>query len=294
MRPTVDVVVPFVGPDAELTELCQHIGALDLREGDSAVVVDNRPAAGSEDRVINGVRVIGAPELQTSYHARNRGAQAGHAAWLVFVDADVRVPADLIESYFEPEPGDQTGVLAGEIGNETVTGGERRALAVRYAHLAELFAQRKTLETGEFAYAMTANCAIRRTAFAAVTGFVDNVRSGGDADICFRIVRAGWEIESRSHAAVTHVNRPTVRKLVRQSARHGSGAAWLNRVYPGFSRPSRLSGLLYRSTRALLAAVISVVQGNRDQALVTSIDAVRSVAFEAGRRASNEVSPPSG
>jgi hypothetical protein len=36
------------------------------------------------------------------------------------------------------------------------------------------------------------------------------------------------------------------------------------------------------------------VRGNRDQALVTSIDAVRSVAFEAGRRASNEVSPPSG
>lgn len=292
MRPTVDVVVPFFGSDTDLAELCRGIEGLRLGDGDSAVVVDNRPSAGSEARRVNGVDVMGAPGLQTSYYARNRGAGHGDGEWLLFVDADVRVRADLIGRYFDPEPAESTGILAGEIGNETVDDGARAARAVRYADLAGLFAQRKTMDGGRFAYAMTANCAVRRTAFEAVGGFVENIRSGGDADICFRIVAAGWEMESRSHAAVVHVNRPTVRKLMRQSARHGAGAAWLHRRYPGFSRSSRISGLAFRSARALLSAGVSRARGDRDRSLVASLDVVRSVSFEVGRRVSNEVQAP--
>jgi GT2 family glycosyltransferase len=291
MRPDVDVVIPFHGPDTELIELCEHLALLPIRQGDSVVVVDNRPTAGIADRSLAGVPVVGAPGLQTSYHARNRGARRGHAPWLVFVDADVRVPPDLLDSYFDPEPEPTTGILAGEIGNEVVPDGDRRALAVRYAHLVELFAQRRTMEAGDFAYAMTANCAIRRTAFENVGGFIENIRSGGDADMCFRIARTGWRMETRDHAAVIHVNRPTIRKLLRQSARHGSGAAWLHRHYPGFSRPSRISGLLYRSFRTLLTAALARARGDSDSALLASVDVARSIAFEAGRRADNEVSP---
>ena len=82
---------------------------------------------------------------------------------------------------------------------------------------------------------MTANCAIRRAAFDEVGGFVETIRSGGDADICFRIRAKGWDIEPRDHAVATHLNRETLKQLVRQSMRHGSGAAWLETMYPRFS-----------------------------------------------------------
>lgn len=289
MRPAVDVVVPFFGSATELDELCTHLNDLAVREHDTISVVDNRPTASASDDVRGRVRVVPAPEMQTSYHARNRGAATGQAPWLLFVDADVRVPPDLIDTYFARAPGPKTAVLAGEIRNEPIVSGERHSAAERYAHLAELFAQRKTFDNAEFAYAMTANCAIRRDAFESVGGFVDHIVSGGDADICFRIRQAGWGLEARDDAAVTHVSRPTVRKLLRQSARHGAGAAWLHVVYPGFSKPGRVIGVVVRSSRAFALAVVAAVRGDSDRALVTSIDAARSIAFELGRRRSNEV-----
>ena len=289
MRPAVDVVVPFFGSTAELTELCTHLNDLAVREDDTISVVDNRPTTSPSGGAPGRVRIVPAPELQTSYYARNQGAATGQAPWLLFVDADVRVPPDLIDRYFETPPEQDTAVLAGEIRNEPTVSGERHTAAERYAYLAELFAQRKTFVNADFAYAMTANCAIRRDAFERVGGFVDHIVSGGDADICFRIRHAGWGLEARDDAAVTHVSRPTVRKLLRQSARHGSGAAWLHAVYPGFSKPGRLIGLVVRSGRAFALAGVAAIRGDGDGALVTSIDAARSIAFEMGRRRSNEV-----
>jgi GT2 family glycosyltransferase len=292
VRPPVDVVVPFFGSSAELVELCEHLDALAVGQDDTISVVDNRPAPSPAHGGGGRVRVVPAPELQTSYFARNRGAEAGHAPWLLFVDADVRVPTDLIDRYFETDPAPDTAVLAGEIRNEPIMDGDRRSAAERYAYLAELFAQHKTLDNAAFAYAMTANCAIRRDAFESIGGFVDHIISGGDADICFRLRQAGYGLEARDDAAVTHVSRPTVRKLLRQSARHGSGAAWLHALYPGFSKPGRLLGLAVRSSRAFALAAVAAIRGDRDRALVTSIDAARSIAFEMGRRRSNEVSAP--
>ena len=46
--------------------------------------------------------------------------------------------------------------------------------------------QRNTL-TGVRPYAQTAHCAVRRSAFEAVGGFREDIRSGGDADLCFRL-----------------------------------------------------------------------------------------------------------
>jgi hypothetical protein len=42
----VAVIVPFTGTDAQLRELVEALGALDLREGDDVLVADNRTGAG--------------------------------------------------------------------------------------------------------------------------------------------------------------------------------------------------------------------------------------------------------
>ena len=197
-RPRVDVVVPFIGSDDALITLCAHLRDLRRRADDTVYVVDNRPEAGIEvGDVSGGLRIVRAPERQTSYHARNKGVAAGNAPWLVFVDADVRVPPDLIDRYFEPEPQKRTGILAGEIHDEPSTHRGEESISIRYAHLARVFAQEAALDNDRYSYAMTANCAIRRDAFEAVGGFVEHIRSGGDADICIRIQQSGWAMERR-------------------------------------------------------------------------------------------------
>jgi cellulose synthase/poly-beta-1,6-N-acetylglucosamine synthase-like glycosyltransferase len=293
MRPPVDVVVPFVGSDEALRSLCHTLEELDLSEADSVTVVDNRPQGTETETAYGRVRVVRAPAIQSSYYARNCGARAGAAPWLLFVDADVRLSRDLLERYFDEPPADKTGVLAGAIGNEEVASGGSRTVVARYSALKGLFAQQRTLDRGELGYAMTANCAIRRSAFVEVGGFIETIRSGGDADICFRIRAKGWGMEARDRAVVTHVNRETLSQLVRQSMRHGSGAAWLETMYPRFSQAGEMPGRTSRTSRRLVRAGVEMTKGNLDELLVVTIDVVRRLAFQAGRHISNEATTSS-
>ena len=145
MRPPVDVVVPFVGSEEALRSLCHALEELDLSDADSVTVVDNRPQGTETETAYGRVRVLRAPAIQSSYYARNCGARDGEAPWILFVDADVQVSGDLLARYFDEPPRDQTGVLAGAIGNEAVASSDGQTMVARYSALKELFAQQRTL-----------------------------------------------------------------------------------------------------------------------------------------------------
>jgi hypothetical protein len=284
-RPAVDVVVPFRGTAAEREALLARLGGLDLREQDTLVVVDNGPGP-----ITAGPRVISAPEVPSSYYARNRGAGAGEGEWLLFIDADVFAPADLIDRYFAVPPAPDVAVLAGAVHDEGL--GDPAALdgVARFAALTAAMSQHNTLGEGDEGYAQTANCAVRRVAFEQIGGFRTDIRSGGDADLCFRIRDAGWRLESRAGAAIEHRNRTTLRALVRQLARHGSGGAWLDRRYPGSFPPDRSLRTVAWSARDLVVALWAWARGDGDRALVRSVGVVSHWAFELGRLLPNR--PP--
>jgi GT2 family glycosyltransferase len=256
---------------------------LRLRERDTLRVVDNRGVGVVEPEVLV------AAELPTSYHARNAGARAGSADWLLFLDADVEPPPDLLDRMFAPLPGDSVGVLAGAMIDEAADVGAPAAL--RYQALKRGMSQDVTLGHGRWAFAQTANCAVRREAFEAVGGFRDRVRSGGDADLCYRVLAHGWTLEERPDAAVVHRSRPTVPRMLAQKFRHGSGAAWLAREHPGALPRRRWPGLAWWSARQLGAAAVARARGDRDAALVCALDGVSVWAFELGRLVPNRPLP---
>ena len=135
----------------------------------------------------------------------------------MFVDTDVLAPPDLLDRYFAQPPADETGVLAGAVLDETPPD-EAGHRAVRYAYLKASMSQEITLADARWAFAQTANAAVRRAAFAQVGGFEAAIRSGGDADLCFRLRAAGWALERREQAAVVHHNRTTVARMLGQRA----------------------------------------------------------------------------
>src|SRR4051794_7906309 len=285
-RDRVDVVIPFAGAQAELDDLIGRVVRIALRAGDTVTIVDNRP----EGSTPPDERVVAARERRSSYYARNRGAARGSAEWIVFVDADVEPAADLLDRYFARPAGGSTAVLAGGGVDEPMDAAER-AWAARYAHLRERMGQGNTMLPGEWGYAQTANCAVRRSAFAAVGGFRDAIRSAGDADLCFRLRRAGWELEERSEAVVVHRSRRRLRSMLRQRARHGSGIGWLEREYPGsFPRKNPL-GLLKWSSGSFARAILLGMQGKVDAALVATIEPLEVWALELGRVIPNSTKP---
>ena len=215
-RPAVDVVLPFRGSDVALERVAERLGALDLRPGDSVTIADNRP--GAVDGWRGPVRILAAPGLRTSYNARNQGVARGAAPWLVFLDADVHPPADLLDRYFARPPGEEVGVLAGAVIDEAPPADGTATAAERYAWLKSSMSQEVTLAHGEYAFAQTANAAVRRVALERAGGFEPGVRSGGDADMCFRVRAAG---------------------LGARAARGGRGHAPQPRHDPAHARPAR-------------------------------------------------------
>jgi GT2 family glycosyltransferase len=289
-QPNANLVVPFAGTEEDLEGLLTHLDRLHLGDGDSVTVVDNRPT-GKVPRWDEPQRsVIAARNRQSSYYARNCGAANGDAEWLVFIDADVMAPPDLTTTYLDPPADDWVGVLVGAVDDERPPAGNGHAVP-RFLFQKASMSQSNTLRD-MWSYAQTANCAVRRIAFERVGGFRDDIRSGGDADLCFRLREAGWSLESRPSARVVHRTRTTVRALVRQRARHGSGSAWLNEVYPG-SFPSRLRpGLVSWSVRQLALAARQLMRGERDRAALSLLDPLSSWAFEIGRFIPNRVPEP--
>jgi hypothetical protein len=275
-RPAVDVVIPVAG---DVAGVVARARGLTLGTGDTLTVVDNRGTGVDEPEVLV------ADAIRSSYFARNAGALRGSAPWLLFLDADVHAPRDLLDRLFATEPAPRTAVLAGAVIDEPA--GPGAPVAVRYAELKRSMSQEVTLGHGRWAFAQTANCAVRREAFEAVGGFRPDVRSGGDADLCWRLAAAGWELERRPGAAVVHRNRATVRALLGQRFWHGSGAGWLAREHPGALPARRWPGLAWWAARRAAAGLAALARGDRDGAITGLLDGPAVWAFELGRLVPN-------
>ncbi len=288
-RSAVDVVVPFAGSRVELERLCGRLGRLVLGEGDSVSVVDNTPGrvGGFVGGVAGGVAVVCAAERRTPAFARNRGAARGAAPWIVFLDADTEPPADLLDRYFDPEPSPRTALIGGGVQDEPVP--RTAAPALRYAYIRAAMSQENTFGFGAWSYPMTANVAVRRAAFEAVGGFREDIRAAEDADITYRLKAAGWEVERREHAAVTHSSRATLRSFVVQKALHGAGGAWINRRYPGSLPARRRPGLTWWGIRTTARGLLDAGrERDRDRALWAVFYPVEILAWEFGRSLPNE------
>jgi glycosyltransferase involved in cell wall biosynthesis len=275
-RPAVDVVIPVAG---DVAGVVARARGLTLGTGDTLTVVDNRGAGVDEPEVLV------ADAVRSSYFARNAGALRGSAPWLLFLDADVHAPPDLLDRMFSSEPAERTAVLAGAVIDEPA--GSGAPIALRYAELNRSMSQEVTLAHGRWAFAQTASCAVRRAAFEAAGGFREDVRSGGDADLCWRLVAAGWEIERRPGAAVVHRNRASVAAMLGQRFRHGSGAGWLAREHPGALPARSRPGLAWWSARRAFAGLAAAAHGDRDGAIRGLLDGPAVWAFELGRLAPN-------
>jgi glycosyltransferase involved in cell wall biosynthesis/GT2 family glycosyltransferase len=271
-RPAVSTIVPFAGGAPEARALLAMLARLRLRPGDELIVVDNSlegvvPATGA-------ARVIRAGRMRSSYYARNAGAEAATADWLLFLDADCVAPPDLLDRYFADPPADGDGAVAGEVlGLPSQT-----ALAARYARSRRHLVQRDILERPAYRpMAVTANLLVRREAFEAVGGFHEGIRSGGDADFSWRLQDAGFAIAHRPDAAVGHRHRESLRGLLRQAARIGAGRAWAGRRHPAFRYPNPLRAL----ARSAAGVAWWTARGRLERARFKALDGLW-VAAESG------------
>jgi GT2 family glycosyltransferase len=284
-RPSVSVVVPFLGADHELAAVLEALRSLapTLASDDEILLADNGPAAERTVPFPASVRRVVAAGVRAPGCARNVATAEARGEWLVFLDADIRPLPGLVEAYFTPAPGPDTAVLAGGI--RDTPGGETRT--ARHSAQRRQMSHETTLLRAGTPYAQTANCAVRRAAFTAVRGFDREARCGEDADLCWRLAAAGWSLEVRSNALVEHASRASLPALLTQVAGHGAGAAWLERRYPGEFPAPGAGALARRCVRSAVTVGAALIRGRWAAGASAAIELLETLAFAVGRRLPN-------
>lgn len=199
-RPRISVIVPVRNGMPWIDEQLQ---ALSTQEGPAeweVVVADN----GSEDETRScikrwsehdpRIRMVDAGGLPGAAAARNLGVRSARAHRLAFCDADDVIrpgwvasmcqalgDADLVAGVFD------FGALEGNPGSPTVPAATR--------------------QLGFLPFGLSANLAVRREAFEAVSGFGEDLSPEEDVDLCWRLQIAGYRFALATDAVVAKRER---------------------------------------------------------------------------------------
>jgi GT2 family glycosyltransferase len=266
MRGTVAVICPFSGSVDEGARTAERLSRIARRQGDQLVLVDNTPE-GVLSRLslaLAEVEVVRAPLEQSSYYARNLGAECTSSEWLLFIDADCLPQPSILDDYFAEPIRDDCGLVAGAIAGLS----SQEGLLARHARARGVLDQRR-LAHQDRPFGATANLLVRKAAWADVGGFVEGIRSGGDVDLCWRVQEAGWKLVYRDGARVEHIHREQLLPLLRQYLRYGAGRAWLERRYPSVPRASRHLRLLVAAPALIVG---NLLRGRREYAAYRALD----------------------
>lgn len=219
------------------------------------VVDDGSPDPGPTRAVAEryAARLLRHPVNRGPAAARNTGLAAVRTPWVLFCDSDVQpVPGWLgVLRRHGRDPG--VGLVAPRVlGHEE---DPRDGWLVRYEQA------RSSLDLGPtpagvrirgpVAYVPSA-CLLARVE-ALGDGFAEDLRSGEDVDLVWRLLEGGWRVRYEPTAQVRHDHRAAPRDWLARKAFYGTSAGPLARRHPGAAAPMVLSGWSGVLTVAVLA-----------------------------------------
>lgn len=222
-KPFVSVIVPVFNGEATLAACLESLAAQDYpRDRYEILVVDNnstdRTAAVAQS---HAVRCVREDRVQGSYAARNRGIHEARGEIVAFTDADCVASPQWIRQGVAGFADASVGGVAGAIHPLPP-----KTLAQRYAVETRTLSQETALHENSFRPAVyTANAFYRKTVLEQAGLFDPTVKSGGDADLAWRVQeRLRLGIAFCPEAVVQHEHRDTVRALLRQRKNYGYGS----------------------------------------------------------------------
>jgi cellulose synthase/poly-beta-1,6-N-acetylglucosamine synthase-like glycosyltransferase len=247
--PEVSVVVPIYNGEADLPDLIESLRSQtyppdkveyllvnnNSRDRTSAIIetaASNPPSVltlvrgGSNlDKIT--IRPLTENQIQSSYAARNQGIRASKCEIIAFTDADCRPESDWLENLVKPFVNPEIALSAGEI--LALPG---KTILEQHADRQNTLSQKHTLAHPFCAYGQTANLAVRRQVLAQVGLFRPYLTSGGDADLCWRILReTSYKLDFVESAIVRHRHRSTIKQLQNQWYRYGESNKYLHELH---------------------------------------------------------------
>ncbi|GAX35802.1 glycosyltransferase [Nodularia sp. NIES-3585] len=232
--PMVSVVVPIYNGETDLPELINCLRSQTYpQDRVEYLLVDNN----SSDRTLSllkasaenspVIKVLSENQIQSSYAARNTGIRAAVGEIIAFTDADCHPQPQWLHSLIQPLSDPSVVIVAGEIA--ALPG---NSILEKHAQRQETLSQKHTLANSFCPYGQTANLAIRRMALEKTGLFRPYLTTGGDADICWRILRSDiGRLEFAPNAIIQHRHRATIAELESQWRRYGRSNRYLHELH---------------------------------------------------------------
>jgi mycofactocin system glycosyltransferase len=243
LAPSVTAVVPVRDRPAGLAATLEALAAAGAPE---VVVVDDGSdgpgTAWAAER--GGATVVRHEEARGPGAARNTGAKSTASEVIAFVDADCTPSPGWLEPLL-PHFGDET---VGAVAPRVIAG--HRVGTPRW--LGEYEVARSPLDRGTreapvrprgvVPFVPAAALLVRRRAFEDIGGFDEDLRTGEDVDLVWRLHEAGWAVRYEPAATVVHPPRPDAAAWLRQRYDYGSSAAPLAARHRSAVAPLTVSG----------------------------------------------------
>jgi glycosyltransferase involved in cell wall biosynthesis len=228
--PSVSVIVPVYNGQATIRELVESLLQIEYpTEQREIIVVDNNSSDQTAEIVKRyPVTLLFEKQIQSSYAARNRGADAAKGTFLAFTDADCVVTPQWLSKLLEHHQDETVGIFAGEVKSYRTD-----TFMERFADVEGVLDQGKSMRHAYLPFAVTANLAVRKQQFEAVGKFNASLTSGGDVDFSWRLQQqTGCRIQYVPDAVVRHRHRASVTTLYQQYRKYGSGVHDLQKLHP--------------------------------------------------------------
>jgi cellulose synthase/poly-beta-1,6-N-acetylglucosamine synthase-like glycosyltransferase len=298
--PQVAVIVPIYNGEADLPDLLQCLRSQSYpSDRVEYLLVDNNSSDRTslilenavQEAKLQGINLKHLTEttVQSSYKARNTGIRNSNSEILAFTDADCRPQKDWLKSLVEPFIQSEIGIVVGEI--EGLPG---NSLLEKYSSNHQVLSQKFVLDHPFCPYGQTANLAIRKELLTRVGLFRPYLTTGGDADLCWRILReTDVKIEFVPEAIIYHRHRSNLKDFRSQWRRYGKSNRYLHELYGvDLMRELTFKEYLYRLTRWLLKEIpLSTIdflkgQGNIVEIVKTPLDLIGFQARNLGQKES--------
>ncbi len=257
---------------------------------DELIVVDDSPEGNV--RAVEGARVL-CSRGRGPYAARNLGWRATEAELVLFLDVRSRPLPHWSQRLTERFGDGSVAIVGSEV---RVVGGT--SLAARACQRQQPFDLRAYLAQPFFLpYLPTCNLAVRRDDLVAVGGF-SAVRSGGDADLCWRILsRHGRRLQPVHEVLMEWIPRERLRDYLEQNYRYGKSNHELRRTWKAAGAPEvepMARAVLARGIVKLgIRAGVSAAR-RRQEDLVDHVVAGGELAYQLGYRVATDTERPPG
>lgn len=218
------------------------------------------------------VEVLRHPEARGPAAARNTGLGACTTDFVAFLDSDV-VPR---RGWLEALLGHFCDPTVALVAPRIVGMAAHDHLVARYEAIRSSLdlggCEAPVVPYGKVAYVPSAAIICRCSALRELGGFDEELRSGEDVDLCWRLVDAGSRLRYEPIALVAHDHRVALRDWVARKAFYGGSAAPLSARHPDKTAPMVISGwalagwavmALGSALGYLVSAAITALTGHR-------------------------------